>query len=130
MTRVTPLEPARPGKNRRKTWVAVAGLAASVFAIGLLASFGVETAAGHPLSGGSSGTSVGALFGQDTGTADATTTSSDEDTGSESATSETGAPGAEDTTRSTSTTRSTTTTTPRQLVPNQLLPGGGGSTNG
>ena len=55
-----------------KTWVTLGGVAASIFAIGLLASFAVESAAGHPLSGGDSGTSVGSLFGQTTGEATST----------------------------------------------------------
>ncbi|NMO89046.1 hypothetical protein [Actinomycetospora sp. TBRC 11914] len=57
----------RPRRKRSwKTWVTLGGVAASIFAIGLLASFAVESAAGHPLSGGSSGTSVGSLFGEST----------------------------------------------------------------
>ena len=57
----------------KRTWITLAGVGVSVFVIGILASFGVESATGHPLSGGSSGTSVGSLFGQQTGTATATT---------------------------------------------------------
>jgi cytoskeletal protein RodZ len=59
-------------KHSWKTWVTLGGVAASIFAIGLLASFAVESAAGHPLSGGDSGTSVGSLFGQTTGEATST----------------------------------------------------------
>ncbi|GAA4931071.1 hypothetical protein EV188_102482 [Actinomycetospora succinea] len=93
VTTVAPLEPepARRGINWAgmlaalkglgwKTWVTLGGVAASVFVIALIATFGVETAAGHPLSGGSSGTSVGSLFGQETGTSEATTAPSDSST--------------------------------------------------
>jgi hypothetical protein len=59
-------------KHSWKTWVTLGGVAASIFAIGLLASFAVESAAGHPLSGGDTGTSVGSLFGQTTGGATST----------------------------------------------------------
>jgi hypothetical protein len=70
-------------KHSWKTWVTLGGVAASIFAIGLLASFAVESAAGHPLSGGDSGTSVGSLFGQTTGEATSTSeTPSTEDTDS------------------------------------------------
>lgn len=64
---------ARPKRFGKRTWLTMAGVAASVFVIGVLASFGVESATGHPLSGGESGTSVGSLFGQNTGTATPTT---------------------------------------------------------
>ncbi|MCD2190656.1 hypothetical protein [Actinomycetospora soli] len=98
-----------------KTWVTLGGVAASVFAIGLLASFAVESATGHPLSGGTSGTSVGSIFGQNTeapateessateepGSSDATTTTSSEQGSQE---------GAE---RPTSTTRAPSTSTSR-----------------
>jgi hypothetical protein len=110
-------------KHSWKTWVTLGGVAASIFAIGLLASFAVESAAGHPLSGGSSGTSVGSLFGQTTG--DATTTSetptTDSSDGSDrSSTESTRSSGAQDTRQSGSnSSRTTTPSTSRQ-------PGGNG----
>lgn len=57
---------ARPKRFGKRTWFTLAGVAASVFVIGILASIGVETATGRPLSGGTSGTSVGSVFGQNT----------------------------------------------------------------
>lgn len=79
-----PRTPA-PAQHRRpwKTWAVLAGVAVSIFGIGLLASFGVESAAGRPLSGGSEGTSVGSLFGQPTGHPETTSAgpSSSETTG-------------------------------------------------
>jgi hypothetical protein len=79
-----------------KTWTALAGVAASVFAIAILASFAVESAAGHPLSGGESGTSVGSIFGQSTGratTSDTPTTENTDGSDATSTTSETGTSG-------------------------------------
>ncbi|GLZ56370.1 hypothetical protein [Actinomycetospora sp. NBRC 106378] len=98
-----------------KTWVTLGGVAASVFAIGLLASFAVESATGHPLSGGTSGTSVGSIFGQNT-QAPATTESSDtQDPGSSDATTTTssdqGSGNQEGAERSTTTTRAPSTST-------------------
>lgn len=150
MTQVAPLEPGSGSRKLSlaalkgvgwKTWVTIGGVAASVFAIALLASFGVESAAGHPLSGGSSGTSVGSLFGQQTDTGEATTTPSDSTSTDESSTS-TSATDQQDqqqngdtaTRQPGSTTTRSTPTSPNGLLPN-LLPGGssgsgGASTNG
>jgi hypothetical protein len=72
-----------------KTWAALGGVAASVFAIAILASFAVESAAGHPLSGGDSGTSVGSIFGQSTGTATSSETPTTGNTDSSDSTSST-----------------------------------------
>ncbi|HEY2221888.1 hypothetical protein [Actinomycetospora sp.] len=72
-----------------KTWAALGGVAASVFAIAILASFAVESAAGHPLSGGDSGTSVGSVFGQSTGTATSSETPTTGNTDSSDSTSST-----------------------------------------
>jgi hypothetical protein len=106
-------------KHSWKTWVTLGGVAASIFAIGLLASFAVESAAGHPLSGGDSGTSVGSLFGQTTGdatsTSEAPTTeeSGSSDTSTTRTTERSGANGQEGQTGSNSS-RTTTPTTSRQ----------------
>ncbi|WP_133251927.1 hypothetical protein [Actinomycetospora cinnamomea] len=63
MTAGAPPSRRRGGLQR---WLMLAGLAVSIFAIGLLASMAVEATVGRPLSGGTSGTSVGSLFGQPT----------------------------------------------------------------
>ncbi|NYD39200.1 hypothetical protein [Actinomycetospora corticicola] len=110
-----------------KTWVTLGGVAASVFAIGLLASFAVESATGHPLSGGTSGTSVGAIFGQNTEAPPTSETSSTEEPSDTDATTTTssdqgsGRDGAE---RSTTTRApSTTTSQPQQQNPlSSLVP--------
>ena len=110
-------------KHSWKTWVTLGGVAASIFVIGLLASFAVESAAGHPLSGGDSGTSVGSLFGQTTGEATSTSeapSTSDTDSSDTSTTRTTERSGAnQDQTGSSSPT--TTPTTSRQ----QQQQGGG-----
>ncbi|MDL5157582.1 hypothetical protein [Actinomycetospora termitidis] len=114
-----------------KTWVTLGGVAVSVFVIGLLASFAVESATGHPLSGGSSGTSVGSLFGQDTAAPATTESSTDQDSGSDATTTtpsdESGDTGNEQGTQApSSTTRAPSTTTSRSQQQNPLqsvLPG-------
>ncbi|MDD7938662.1 hypothetical protein PHK61_09565 [Actinomycetospora lutea] len=158
VTRVAPLEP-EPARRRFdlagmlavlkglgwKTWVTLGGVAASVFVIALLATVGVETATGHPLSGGSSGTSVGSLFGQETGTSEATTAPSDsatEDTDAPSSTTSSnlqdeqggGAGGTATRQPGTTTSQQPTRSSQSGGLPN-LLPrdgsgSGGGSTNG
>ena len=119
---------AEEPKKRRfgwKTYATLAGVAASIFAIGLLASFAVESATGHPLSGGTSGTSVGAIFGQNT-EAPATTESSapEESDSSDAPTTTSAEPGTEEGEQATqapsTTTRAPATTTPRNGVGNPL----------
>ena len=116
-----------------KTWLTLGGVAASVFVIALLATVGVETATGHPLSGGSGGTSVGSLFGQETGTSEATTTpaeSSTDDQDTATTTRETEqqqAPTDGDTTTSQST---RSTTQPPRTSQNGILPNLGGGSGG
>ncbi|MHC1558732.1 hypothetical protein ACR9E3_07240 [Actinomycetospora sp. C-140] len=152
VTQVAPLEPEPSGPRRFslaglaaglkglgwKTWVTLGGVAASIFVIALLASFGVETAAGHPLSGGASGTSVGSIFGQQTDTSEATTTPSDSSSTDEtSATTssrqqddqngtDTQQPGSGNDGGGTTTSRSTQSSQ-SGLVPNLLPRGGSGS---
>jgi hypothetical protein len=156
-TQVAPLEPepARPRFSLAalktglkglgwKTWVTLGGVTASVFVIALLATFGVETAAGRPLSGGTGGTSVGSLFGQETGTSEATTTpaesstdNQDTSTTTQQETEQQQAPEDGDPTTSQST---RPTTRSPQTSQNGILPNlgggsggsgsGGGSTNG
>lgn len=98
-----------------KTWVTLGGVAASVFAIGLLASFAVESATGHPLSGGTSGTSVGSIFGQNTEAPATTESSSTEDPADTDATtttsSEPGSGSREGAEQSTTTSRAPATST-------------------
>ena len=114
-------------KHSWKTWVTLGGVAASIFAIGLLASFAVESAAGHPLSGGDSGTSVGSLFGQTTGeatsTSEAPSTSdtSSSDTSTTPTTDRSGSDGQQSQTGS----NSSRTTTPSTSRPPQQQQGGG-----
>lgn len=158
VTTVAPLEP-EPARRRFtlagaigvlkglgwKTWLTLGGVAASVFVIALLATFGVETATGHPLSGGSSGTSVGSLFGQQTDASEATTTPSDSSTEETDAPSSTTSPTEQDEqggtggtgteSPDTSTSQPSTRSSQNGLLPN--LGGrdsgsgsGGGSTNG
>ncbi|MEJ2867305.1 hypothetical protein WCD74_05975 [Actinomycetospora sp. OC33-EN08] len=138
----TQLAPAADQPKRRrfgwKTWATLGGVAASIFAIGLLASFAVESATGHPLSGGSSGTSVGSLFGQDTAAPATTESTGDQDTQDTDApattSSEEGTGNEEGTQAPSSTTRAPSTTTsraPQQQNPLQSLlprPGDGGGT--
>ena len=113
-------------KHSWKTWVTLGGVAASIFAIGLLASFAVESAAGHPLSGGDSGTSVGSLFGQTTGqatsTSEAPSTSdtSSSDTSTTRTTDRSGSDGQQSQTGS----NSSRTTTPSTSRPAQQQGGG------
>ncbi|WP_018332404.1 hypothetical protein [Actinomycetospora chiangmaiensis] len=96
-----------------KTWVTLGGVAASVFAIGLLASFAVESATGHPLSGGTSGTSVGSIFGQNTQAPATTQSSTTQDPGSSDATTTTSSDqgSGQDGAGATTTTRAPSTTT-------------------
>ncbi|WP_433801686.1 hypothetical protein [Actinomycetospora sp. CA-084318] len=98
-----------------KAWVTLGGVAASVFAIGLLASFAVESATGHPLSGGTSGTSVGSIFGQNTEAPATSESSTTEEPGSSDATTTTSSDqgSQEGTERPTSTTRAPSTSTTR-----------------
>lgn len=142
-------QPAR--RFGKRTWITLAGVGVSVFVIGILASFGVESATGHPLSGGSSGTSVGSLFGQQTGTATATTepstTETNTDGSSETTTSSADRSGSSESTGSnrdqdgssqqTSQRRSSSSDSGNGdsgggLLPTQLLPrfSNNGSTNG
>lgn len=118
----TQLAPAAEEPKRRrfgwKTYATLAGVAASIFAIGILASFAVESATGHPLSGGTSGTSVGAIFGQDTQAPATTDSSAPEETDSSDATTTTSSDtgndeGEQGTQAPTTTTRAPATTTPR-----------------
>ncbi|MFC5064920.1 hypothetical protein ACFPBZ_22035 [Actinomycetospora atypica] len=125
-TRMAPAA-EEPTKRRFgwKTYATLAGVAASIFAIGLLASFAVESATGHPLSGGTSGTSVGAIFGQNTEAPPTSETSAPEESDSSDAPTTTSADsGTEDGEQATqapsSTTRAPATTTPRNGVGNPL----------
>jgi hypothetical protein len=115
-------------KHSWKTWVTLGGVAASIFAIGLLASFAVESAAGHPLSGGSSGTSVGSLFGESTTqpqTSSETPSTEDSD-GSQPSTTDSGDRSGDQQTRESGSnpTRTTTPSTSRP-APNNGGNGGG-----
>lgn len=110
-----------------KTWATLGGVAASVFAIGLLASFAVESATGHPLSGGTSGTSVGSIFGQNTEAPPTSESSAPEESGTDATTttsSEQGSGSQEGAEQPTSTTRapSTTTTQAPQNPLSSLVP--------
>ncbi|GAA4806593.1 hypothetical protein GCM10023200_50280 [Actinomycetospora chlora] len=154
VTQVAPLEPEPSGRRFSlaaisaglrslgwKTWVTLGGVAASVFVIAIIASVGVETAAGHPLSGGQSGTSVGSIFGQETGTGEATTTPADsatEDSSTETSSNDTQQQqdqqqgGGDTGSQAPTTTTSRSTQSSQNPLPN-LLPrsgSGGGATNG
>jgi hypothetical protein len=115
-------------KHSWKTWVTLGGVAASIFAIGLLASFAVESATGHPLSGGDSGTSVGSLFGQTTGEATSTSetpttdSSGDSDTSTTRTTERSGVNEEQTGSNTSRTTTPTTTRPPSGGVLSSLVP--------
>ncbi|GAA4810910.1 hypothetical protein GCM10023200_55910 [Actinomycetospora chlora] len=122
-----PDDPA-DGEPRPTPWRRYGVLAATallIFLVAMLAITGIERVKGSPLSGGETGTSVGAVFGTaaptTTTSSDGPATTSSAPAGGDEATTTTEAPdGGGETTEPT---RTTTTTSRAPLVPSGVLPG-------
>jgi hypothetical protein len=113
----------RPTPWRR--YGVLAATALLIFLVSMLAITGIERVKGSPLSGGETGTSVGAVFGTaaptTTTSSDGPATTSSAPEGGAEATTTTEAPaGGGETTEPT---RTTTTTSRAPLVPSGVLPG-------
>jgi hypothetical protein len=125
-----PDDPDGPGDDepRPTPWRRYGVLAATallIFLVAMLAITGIERVKGSPLSGGETGTSVGAVFGTAAPTTSSTgepATTSSAPSGAEETTTTSEAPGGgagETTTPS----RTTTSSRAPQLVPSGVLPG-------